>query len=212
MKLIIQIPCFNEEQTLPETIGDLPKEIEGVDTIEYQVINDGSTDNTVEVAKSLNVHHVISFPHNRGLALAFRAGVDHALEQGADILVNTDADNQYCGQDIEKLVRPILEGKSEIAIGCRPIKDHPEFSWVKRTLQRFGTWVVNKASGMDVLDATSGFRAYSRSELLHLNLYSSFSYTLETIIQAGYRGSRISSIPINVNQKTRESRLAMAQA
>lgn len=207
MKLIIQIPCFNEEDTLPATLRDLPRHIEGVDSIEIQIIDDGSTDRTVEVARELGVHHIISFRQNRGLAAAFKAGMDSALERGADILVNTDADNQYRGSDIAKIVRPIIEHRADIVIGCRPIMDHPEFSFPKKILQRFGSWVLRNVSRTSVRDAASGFRAYSLNGMLRLNIYSKFSYCMETLIQAGRLNMKIESVDIRVNPKTRESRL-----
>lgn len=207
MKLIIQIPCYNEEHTLPQTLAELPTHIDGIESIEIQVVNDGSTDRTVQVARALGVHHILSFKRNRGLAVTFNAGVQNALILGADILVNTDADNQYRGADVEAVVRPILEGKADIVIGARPIADHPEFSWIKRKLQKLGSSVVRQLSRTDVKDATSGFRAYSREALMHLHIYSDFSYTLETIIQAGYQNTKIHSVPIRINKSTRESRL-----
>lgn len=207
MKLIIQIPCYNEEKTLPQTLSELPKKIDGIDTIEIQIIDDGSTDNTLKVAKIIGVDHIVRFKQNRGLAAAFKAGVDNALNSGADILVNTDADNQYCGEDIEKLVRPIINGKSDIVIGCRPIDNHPEFSFFKKKLQRFGSWVLRKVSKTSIRDAASGFRAYSKDSLLHLNIYSDFSYCMETLIQTGLCNLKISGVDIRVNRKTRESRL-----
>jgi glycosyltransferase involved in cell wall biosynthesis len=207
MKLIIQIPCYNEEETLPATIRDLPKEIDGIDTIELQVIDDGSTDNTALVAEGLNVDHIIRFKQNKGLAAAFEAGQRNALKEGAHILVNTDADNQYVGGDIVKLVKPILGGSADIVIGCRPIEDHEEFSFLKKKLQRAGSWVLRKASRTTVRDAASGFRAYSREALTHLNIFSEFSYTMETLIGAGYHNLKIESVDIGVNAKTRESRL-----
>lgn len=207
MKLIIQIPCFNEEKTLPETYYDLPKHIEGIDTIEYLIINDGSSDRTVEVAKELGIHHVVSFKQNRGLARGFMAGIDACLHLGADIIVNTDADNQYCGADIEKLVRPILDGKAEMVIGERPIDETEHFSWKKKKLQRLGSWVVRVASSTDVPDAPSGFRAYTRDAALHLNVTNEYTYTLETIIQAGRNRVPMASVPIRTNPETRKSRL-----
>lgn len=207
MKLIIQIPCYNEEKTLPATLLDLPKRIEGVDCIEIQVINDGSTDRTIEVARAMGVHHIVSFKKNKGLAAAFKAGVDNALAMRADILVNTDADNQYCGADIPKLVEPIAKGEADIVIGCRPIKDHPDFSLLKKLLQKMGSWVLRRVSNTTVQDAASGFRAYSRSAMLHMNIYSHFSYCMETLIQAGLSNLKIESVDIRVNPKTRESRL-----
>ncbi len=207
MKLIIQIPCYNEEHTLPMTLADLPKRIDGVDCIETQVIDDGSTDNTAEVARQLGVTHIIKFRQHRGLAAAFKAGVGNALGNRADILVNTDGDNQYCGMDIPLLVKPIIDGSSDVVIGCRPIDEHPEFSPLKKMLQRFGSWVLRKASNTNVKDAASGFRAYNQEALLHINIFSDFSYCMETLIQAGYHNLKVSSCDIRVNRKTRESRL-----
>lgn len=207
MKLIIQIPCFNEESTLPAVIRDLPKQIDGIDEIEIQVIDDGSTDRTSEVAESLGVHHIVRFPHNRGLAAAFQGGVYNALLQGADILVNTDGDNQYKGEDISKLVATMLEKHADVVIGCRPIAKHNEFSLFKKFLQRFGSWVVRMASNTDIPDATSGFRAYSRHALLRLNVVTDFSYCIETIIQSGQSNMLVAHTPVRVNPKTRESRL-----
>lgn len=207
MKLIIQIPCFNEEKTLPATLADLPTSIEGIDCIETQVIDDGSTDKTFEVARRLGVTHIVRFKQNKGLAAAFKAGVDNALTNGADILVNTDADNQYCGQDIVKLVGPIIDGSSDIVIGCRPIDNHPEFSFLKKKFQKFGSWVLRKVSNTSVEDASSGFRAYSKVSMLHINIFSDFSYCMETLIQAGYNNLKISIVNIHVNPKTRRSRL-----
>ena len=207
MKLIIQIPCYNEERTLPVTLGDLPSRIEGIDSIEIQVIDDGSTDKTYSVAKELGVTHIVQFKQNKGLAAAFKAGVDSALANDADILVNTDADNQYCGRDIAKLVDPIIEGRSDIVIGCRQIDDHPEFSFIKKKLQKIGSWVLRKVSNTNVEDATSGFRAYNKESMLHINIFSNFSYCMETLIQAGYNNLKVSSVNININPKTRRSRL-----
>lgn len=207
MKLIIQIPCYNEEKTLPITLNDLPKKIEGIDIIEYLIIDDGSTDNTVEVAKANGVHHIVKFKKNKGLAAGFMAGIDVCLKFGADIIVNTDADNQYCGQDIEKLVRPILEGQADIVIGERPIDRIEHFSWLKKKLQRLGSWVVRVASDTDVPDAPSGFRAYSREAAMRLNVVSEYTYTLETVIQAGRKNMAITSVPIKTNAELRKSRL-----
>jgi len=207
MKLIIQIPCYNEEKTLPLTLADLPKSIKGVDRIETQIVDDGSTDGTIETAKRLGVNHIVRFKHNKGLAMAFKAGVDNALAQGADILVNTDGDNQYCGADIAKLVEPIVNGTSDMVIGCRPIDTHPEFSFFKKKLQRLGSWVLRKVSNTTVEDASSGFRAYSREAMIHINVFSSFSYCLETIIQAGYDNLKITTCDIRINRRTRPSRL-----
>lgn len=207
MKLIIQIPCYNEAETLEIALNDLPKHIEGIDEIEYLIINDGSKDNTVEVAKNWGVHHIVNFKRNRGLAKGFMAGMDECLRQGADIIVNTDADNQYCGEDIETIVRPILEGKADIVIGERPIDDTAHFSPLKKKLQHFGSWVVRKASDTDIPDAPSGFRAYSREAALQLNVVNEYTYTLEQIVQAGRTKIAIISVPIRTNAELRPSRL-----
>lgn len=207
MKLIIQIPCFNEAETLEIALNELPKKIEGIDTIEYLIINDGSKDSTVEVAKSWGVNYIVNFKTNRGLAKGFMAGLDACLRNGADIIVNTDADNQYCGADIEKLVRPILEGKSDIVIGERPIDSTEHFSPLKKKLQHFGSWVVRKASKTNIPDAPSGFRAYSREAAMRMNVVNEYTYTLETIVQAGRNKMAISSVPIRTNEELRPSRL-----
>ena len=207
MKLIIQIPCLNEADTLLIALNDLPKHIDGVDEIEYLIINDGSTDNTVEVAKEWGVNYVVSFTRNKGLAKGFMAGIDACLRNGADIIVNTDADNQYCGEDIEKLVRPILEGKSDIVIGERPIDQTEHFSPLKKKLQHFGSYVVRVASKTDIPDAPSGFRAFSREAAMHLNVMNNYTYTLETIVQAGRTSMAIDSVPIRTNGELRKSRL-----
>ncbi|MDU4802410.1 MAG: glycosyltransferase family 2 protein [Clostridium butyricum] len=207
MKLIIQIPCYNEEESLPITYNDLPKCIDGIDEIEYLIINDGSKDKTVEVAKKLGIHHVVTFKQNKGLARGFMAGIDACLHLGADIIVNTDADNQYCGDDIEKIVRPILEEKAEIVIGERPIETTEHFSWKKKKFQRLGSWVVRVASNSNIPDAPSGFRAYSREAALRLNVTNEYTYTLETIIQAGRNKIPMLSVPIRTNGELRESRL-----
>lgn len=207
MKLMIQIPCYNEAKTLEVTLNDLPKHIDGVDTIEYLIINDGSTDNTVQVAKKWGVHHVVSFKRNRGLAKGFMAGLDACCKLGADIIVNTDADNQYRGEDIELLVKPILEGKADIVIGERPIDDIEDFSRLKKKLQRIGSYVVQKASKTKIPDAPSGFRAYSRYAALRTNVINEYTYTLETIVQAGRNKMSITSVPIHTNPALRESRL-----
>ena len=207
MKLIIQIPCFNEEITLPQTFNDLPTSIEGVDEIEYLIINDGSTDKTVEIAKDLGIHHVVCFKQNKGLAAGFMAGIDACLRLGADIIVNTDADNQYNGEDICKLVKPIIDGKFDIVIGSRPIDDTEHFSKKKKLFQHFGSWVVRKASNTDIPDGPSGFRAYSRQAAMKLNVINQYTYTLETIIQAGQNKIAITSVPIRTNPETRKSRL-----
>lgn len=207
MKLIIQIPCYNEEETLPQTFVDLPRYIEGIDSIETLIINDGSTDRTVEVAREIGVNHIISLKQNQGLALAFKTGIDACLHLGADIIVNTDADNQYNGSDIEKLVKPIIDQKADIVIGERPIDDIEHFSGRKKALQHIGSWVVSMASNSNIADTTSGFRAFSREGALKLNVINKFTYTLETIIQAGHTRIPMVSVPIRTNPQTRESRL-----
>lgn len=207
MKLIIQIPCYNEAETLEIALNDLPKKIDGIDEIEYLIINDGSKDATVEVAKKWGVHYVVNFKRNKGLAKGFMAGLDACLRNGADIIVNTDADNQYDGADIEKLVRPILDGKSDIVIGERPIDDTEHFSPLKKKLQHFGSYVVRKASKSDIPDAPSGFRAYSREAAMRMNVINEYTYTLETIVQAGRTKIAQTSVPIKTNPELRKSRL-----
>lgn len=207
MKLIIQIPCYNEAETLEIALNDLPKQIDGVDEIEYLIINDGSKDNTVQVAKDWGVHHIVNFRCNRGLAKGFMAGLDACLEAGADIIVNTDADNQYCGEDIEKLIAPILKGEADIVVGERPIDDIAHFSFIKKKLQHLGSWVVRKASKTDIPDAPSGFRAFSRDAAMRMNVVNDYTYTLETIVQAGRNKMAITSVPIRTNPELRESRL-----
>lgn len=207
MKLIIQIPCYNEEETLEITYNDLPRHIDGIDEIEYLIINDGSRDRTVEVARELGFHHVVTFKQNKGLAKGFMAGLDACLHLGADIIVNTDADNQYCGADIEKLVRPILDGQADIVIGERPIDKTAHFSWKKKKFQHLGSWVVRIASGTSIPDAPSGFRAYSREAALRMNVVNEYTYTLETIIQAGHDKIAMTSVPVRTNGETRPSRL-----
>lgn len=207
MKLIIQIPCYNEEETLHIALNDLPKHIDGIDEIEYLIINDGSKDNTVEEAKKWGVNHIVSFKRNKGLAYGFMAGLDACLRNGADIIVNTDADNQYCADDIEKIVRPILDGKTDIVVGERPIDQTEHFSPLKKKLQRFGSYVVRVASNSDIPDAPSGFRAYSRDAALRLNVVNEYTYTLETIVQAGRSKIAMTSVPIRTNPELRESRL-----
>mgnify|MGYP001219665935 FL=1 len=207
MKLIIQLPCFNEEENLPKTIADLPKEVDGFDEVEYLVIDDGSTDKTFEVAKKIGVHHIIQLGSNRGLATAFKLGIEYSLDLGADVVVNTDGDNQYCANDIPKLIKPIIEKKADMVIGCRPIRNHPEFGLRKKILQVFGSWALRKISNTNVRDAASGFRAFSRETCQRLNIFSQFSYTMESLIQAGNNGLRLASVDIRVNKKTRESRL-----
>lgn len=207
MKLIIQIPCFNEESTLGITLKDLPKKIQGIDKIEYLIIDDGSNDKTVEVAKENGVSHIVKFKNNKGLAKGFMAGIDAALRLGADIIVNTDADNQYCGMDIEKLVIPILEGRADMVIGERPIMETEHFSPLKKRLQKIGSLVVRIASGTDIPDAPSGFRAYTKECAMKLNVVSDYTYTLETIIQAGMNNMAIQSVEIRTNSELRKSKL-----
>lgn len=207
MKLIIQIPCYNEELTLPQTVKDLPTKIEGIDVIEYMIIDDGSKDNTVEVAKSLGVHHIVRNKNNRGLARTFRKGIDECLKRGADIIVNTDGDNQYAGWDVAKLVVPILEGRADVVVGDRKTQDIQHFSPLKKLLQKVGSYVVKKVSGVQVPDAVSGFRAYSREAVLQLNIISPFSYTIEALIQSGKKHMAVTHVPVETNAKTRESRL-----
>lgn len=207
MRLIIQIPCYNEEETLHIAVADLPKAIPGVDEIEYLVINDGSTDNTTEAARRCGVHHIVSYSKNKGLANAFMTGIDACLRLGADIIVNTDADNQYCGADIAGLIQPILDGKAEMVIGERPIDHIDDFSPLKKKLQRLGSRVVRMVSGTDVPDAPSGFRAYSRETAMKLNVVSRYTYTLETIIQAGNKNIALASVPVRTNPQLRKSRL-----
>lgn len=207
MKLIIQIPCFNEAETLRIALDDLPKHIDGIDEIEYLIINDGSSDDTERVAREWGVQHVVHFKRNLGLAKGFLAGLDLALRNGADIIVNTDADNQYCGEDIEKLVRPILDKEADIVIGERPIDDIEHFSPIKKKLQHLGSFVVRKASKTDIPDAPSGFRAYSKHAAMRMNVNNEYTYTLETIVQAGRNKMAIMSVPIRTNPELRKSRL-----
>jgi len=207
MKLIIQIPCLNEETTLPAVLAALPRQVPGFASVEVLVIDDGSTDRTVEVAHQHGVDHVVSLPVNRGLAKAFVAGLDACLARGADVIVNTDADNQYEGADIPALVEPIVAGRAEIVIGSRPIDQIAHFSFVKKRLQRLGSWIVRQASRTSVPDAPSGFRAFSRSAAMKLNVFSDYTYTLETIIQAGQMGMAVESVPVRTNPQTRPSRL-----
>ena len=207
MKLIIQIPCYNEEETLAIALKEIPRSIPGIDTVELLIINDGSTDRTVEVARAHGVDHVVDFPKNKGLAKGFMSGIERCLTEGADIIVNTDADNQYCGADIAKLVRPILDHQADMVIGERPIDDIKHFGYVKKRLQRLGSWVVRRVSNTRIPDATSGFRAYSRDAALRMNVLNDFTYTVETIIQAGQSNIALTHVPIRTNPPTRESRL-----
>jgi len=207
MKLIIQIPCYNEEKTLPLTFADLPKQIDGVDAIEVLVIDDGSKDRTVDVARGLGVHHIVRQKKNAGLAKGFMTGIDACLRLGADIIVNTDGDNQYCGQDIEKLIAPILAGKADFVVGDRQTDSVEHFSTFKKRLQKIGSGVVRRAADADVRDTTSGFRAYSRDAAMRLIVLSDYSYTLETIILAGRQKIAVENVPIRTNGKLRESRL-----
>jgi glycosyltransferase involved in cell wall biosynthesis len=207
VKLIIQIPCLNEEQVLPQTLSDLPRHVDGFDSVEWLVIDDGSSDRTAAVAREHGVDHIVRFTSNKGLAVAFQAGIDAALKLGADVIVNTDADNQYRGSDIPKLVAPILAHQADLVVGDRNVRDHEEFSRMKRVLQRWGSWVVRQASETDVPDATSGFRAYNREAALRMNVVSRFTYTLETLIQAGKSDVAVSHVAIGTNPKTRDSRL-----
>lgn len=207
MKLVVQIPCLNEEKTLPLVLQTIPKRIKGIDDIEVLVIDDGSTDNTVKIAREMGVKHFVFHARNQGLGRSFHDGVLKAMELGADIVVNTDGDNQYPQQRIEDLVQPILAGKADIVIADRQTHKIEHFSWSKKQLQKLGSAVVNKAAGTNLPDAVSGFRAYSRESLMHLNTITRFSYCTETIIQAGYKGLSIESIPIDTNPKLRESRL-----
>jgi glycosyltransferase involved in cell wall biosynthesis len=207
MKVIIQIPCYDEEDQLPATLADLPRELPGVDAVEWLVIDDGSTDRTVEVARELGVDHIVRLTNNKGLANGFQAGLDACLKLGADVIVNTDADNQYDGRDIPKLVAPIVAGNADMVVGDRQVQTIEHFSPAKKSLQRLGSWVVRQASATDIPDTTSGFRAYNREAALALQVVSKFTYTLETIIQAGKMTVAIDHVPIRTNPKTRESRL-----
>lgn len=206
-KVIIQIPCYNEEATLGLTLSQLPRKLSGVDRVEWLIVNDGSTDRTVEVAQTNGVDHIVNFTHNHGLAKVFMAGIEACLKAGADIIVNTDADNQYCADDIPKLIEPILSGRAEIVIGARPIQQIKHFSPTKKFLQKLGSWAVRVASHTNVPDAPSGFRAMSREAAMRLNVFNEYTYTLETIIQAGQKGMAITSVPIRTNSYLRPSRL-----
>ena len=207
MKLIIQIPCKDEEDALPVTLADLPREVTGFDSVEWLVIDDGSTDRTVEVARANGVDHIVRLTNNKGLAAGFQAGLDACLKLGADVIVNTDADNQYYGPDIRKLVAPILAGDADMVVGDRQVMTIEHFSPAKKLLQRLGSWVVRQASQTTVPDTTSGFRAYNREAAIAMQVVSRFTYTLETIIQAGKMTVAIDHVPIRTNPKLRESRL-----
>jgi len=207
MKLIIQIPCLNEEYTLPQTVADIPRRIPGIAKVEILVIDDGSTDRTVAVARELGVDHIVRHRNRKGLARAFRTGIDACLRRGADIIVNTDGDNQYCGADIPRLIAPILDGRADVVIGDRQTHTVAHFSAFKKFLQRFGSRLVRRLSNTNVPDAVSGFRAMSRDAALHLNIVSPFSYTIEMLIQAGRKYMSVESVPIRTNAKTRNSRL-----
>jgi len=206
-KLIIQMPCYNEEGTLAIALAALPRQVPGIDVVEWQIINDGSTDRTVEVARANGVDHVVDLGFHQGLAAGFLAGLDHALRQGADIIVNTDADNQYNADDIPALIAPILRGEAAIVVGARPIAEIAHFSPIKKQLQKMGSWVVRFASKTEIPDAPSGFRAISKEAALRLNVFNEYTYTLETIIQAGQKGMAITSVPIRTNGFLRPSRL-----
>ncbi len=207
MRLIIQIPCFNEAGTLATTIAALPRKIDGVDEIKLLVIDDGSTDGTAELAAELGVDYIVRHSRNLGLARAYMTGIDACLERDADLIVNTDADNQYCADDIVKLIGPVMDGQADIVIGTRPIASIEHFSPIKKALQKFGSWVVRKISGVDVQDAPSGFRAMNRRAALRMNVFSPYTYTLETIIQAGRNGMAVECVPVRVNEDLRPSRL-----
>jgi len=206
-KLIIQIPCFNEEKSLPVTLKELPRKLPGVEKIEWLIVDDGSTDRTIEIAVSLGVDHVVRLIRHQGLAKGFMAGIQACVEKGADIIVNTDADNQYFAGDIIKLVQPILDGKAEIVVGERPITEIKHFSPLKKLFQRWGSWMVRKVSQTDIPDAPSGFRAISREAAMRMHVFSEYTYTIETIIQAGQHGMAIMSVPIRTNDFLRKSRL-----
>jgi len=207
VKLIVQIPCLNEEDTLPATVKDIPREVPGIDTVEILIVDDGSTDRTVEVARELGVDHIVKFPKNRGLGYAFKAGFDACLKLGADIIINTDGDNQYYGPDIAALVKPILDGKAHIVIGDRQTGAIGHFGFLKRFLQTFGSKIISRLAHVDVPDVASGFRAYSREAALHLSMFTDFDHTAEHVVQAGQDRLAVEIVPIRTNAKTRESRL-----
>ncbi len=207
VRLVIQIPCFNEAETLPTTLRDLPRSVSGFDDVLWVVIDDGSSDRTAEVAKAHGVDMVVQLANNKGLAVAFQAGLDASLQLGADVIVNTDADNQYAASDIPRLVEPICKGNADLVVGTRDIANHEEFSLLKKLLQRVGSWVVRQASATHVSDVTSGFRAYTKEAALQVNVVSHFTYTLESLIQAGRSDLKVADVPIGVNPTTRPSRL-----
>jgi glycosyltransferase involved in cell wall biosynthesis len=207
LKLIVQIPCLNEEETLPATIADIPRDVEGLDAVEILIIDDGSTDRTAEVARECGADHIISFPQNRGLGHAFKAGFDNALRLGADIIINTDGDNQYFGEDIRELVKPILQGRADLVIGDRRTSDIGHFNFLKRTLQKFGSRVISRLGGIDIPDVASGFRAYTRETALKISMFTDFDHTAEHVVQAGQDGWAVVVVPIRTNPKSRESRL-----
>jgi len=207
LKLIIQIPCYNEEESLPQTLSELPRVVPGFDQVEWLIVDDGSSDRTVEVAKESGVDHVVQLSQNQGLAKAFMSGIEACCSLGADVIVNTDADNQYCADDIDKLVQPILSREADMVVGERPISQIKHFSPLKKFLQKFGSFVVRRLSKTDIVDAPSGFRAFSKAAAIQLNVFNEYTYTLETIIQAGHKGISITSVPIRVNGETRPSKL-----
>jgi len=207
LKLIIQIPCLNEAENIQQTVEALPAEIDGIDLIEYLVVDDGSSDNTAEAARQAGVHHLVILPHHMGLASAFKIGLESGLVRGADIIVNTDADNQYNAADIKLLLDPILSGRADIVVGDRGVGNLKSFSYSKRLLQRMGSWTIGQASGLEIPDATSGFRAYTRDAALRTLVMNDYSYTLETLIQAGARNMAVEYVPVRTNEQVRPSRL-----
>ncbi|MXU63818.1 glycosyltransferase family 2 protein [Oceanomicrobium pacificus] len=212
MKLVIQVPCFNEEHTLPETLQDLPRQVEGFDSVEWLIVDDGSTDGTVAVAERMGVDHIVRLSHNQGLAIAFMTGIEACLRAGADVIVNTDGDNQYAASCIPRLVQPILEKRAQIVVGERPVASIAHFSPAKRKLQSLGSWVVRAVSGASIKDAPSGFRAIHKDAAARLYVFNRYTYTLETIIQASRLGIPVASVPVEVNDPTRESRLMKSTA
>lgn len=207
MKLIVQIPCLNEEETLPATIADIPRQVDGIDQVEILIIDDGSTDRTSEVARECGADHIVRFPQNRGLGHAFKAGFDNALRLGADIIINTDGDNQYFGGDITELVKPIIEKRADLVIGDRRTGDIGHFGFLKRSLQKYGSRVISRLGGLNIPDVASGFRAYTRETALKISMFTDFDHTAEHVVQAGQDGWGVVVVPIRTNEKTRESRL-----